>query len=138
MNGLFFRHQIIEEVSKEATCSNECEIYAILVAVKVWRTHFQENNIQIYCDNKTSVDILRSGKSKCQFSQRVLREIRYWSAQGNFKIRGVHLPGVKNEIADALSRWHLDPKYKIKFEQLTKGVKAVRNEAENLKIMEFW
>ena len=138
MNGLYFRHEIPENVKQEAKNSNHCEIYAILVAVKAWYKQFEGKNIQIYCDNTSSVDILRSGRSACKFSQSVLREIRHWSARYSFKIRGVHLPGVENVIVDALSRWHLDPKYEKVFNEKTKGMKTKRTLVEELEVKCFW
>ena len=138
MNGLYFHHEIPNNIQEVAVGSNHCEIYGILVAVKAWSKWFQNKNILIYCDNKSSVDILSTGRSACVFSQSVLREIRFWSCEANCKIRGVHLPGEKNEIADALSRWHTGEKYEKKFRELTKGTTVQRTVVENLQINEFW
>ena len=138
MNGYFFHHKIPEEVQKRAQTSNQTEIYGILIAIKAWRKMLANKNILVYCDNTTSVTILGTGRSQCDFAQDCLREIRYWSALHEIRIRGVHLPGKTNTIADALSRWHKDEKFALLFAELTKNTSTVETPVENLLIHEFW
>ena len=42
----------------------------------------------------------------------MLREIRYWAVQCEFRLRAVHVPGVKNSKADTLSRSCKDNNHK--------------------------
>ena len=90
---------------------NQSETYAVLIAICEWKSQFANKNILIYCDNTSTVDILKSGRASCPFMQFCLREIRFHSAQFNFRVRAVHLRGVDNHLSDALSRWHLHPSF---------------------------
>lgn len=47
-----------------------------------------------------------------------MREIAYWSAIYEIEVFAIHIKRFSNEVADALSIWHLDYKYKIKFHEM--------------------
>ena len=54
-----------------------------------------------------SVTTLNSGRTRDPFMLKILREIAFLCARENTQIRGVHLLGVNNRLADHLSRSHL-------------------------------
>ena len=109
-------------------------MYAILIATREWAPQFANMNVLIYCDNQTSVQVLRTGRVNCTFMQKCLREIRFHSAKFNFRIRAVHLPGEQNRISDSLSRWHLSNTFK----KATKSYKLTETVVSNFKIADYW
>ena len=50
-----------------------------------------------------------------------LRELWLVVSEHEFELRAVHLPGEENRVADWLSRWHLDDKYRNAFESFSSG-----------------
>ena len=98
---------------------NQCELLAVMICVKLWRSHFVNKKILLKCDNQTTVSVLNSGSSRDSFLQKCLREILYFAARFNFEVRAVYFPEIKNRTADLLSRWHMDVSFKNKFYDLS-------------------
>lgn len=84
------------------------ELYAITAAVNTWATHLAGYNILFHCDNMSVVNILSTGTSKCQHIMSLVRYLFYVCAKHNIMLRAVHIPGVQNSWADALSRLQVD------------------------------
>ena len=110
----FLHFEIPANLIKARKYVNQFEMYAVMIAIRMWKEKFQNKNIQIYCENSSTVDILKSGKASCPFMQCCLREIKFHSAKFNFRVCAVHLRGCHNRLNDALSRWQLDPQYQKK------------------------
>ena len=81
------------------------ELFPIVVACAIWFPHFSGKRIQFWCDNESVVAIINSGHSKAPRIMDLLRFLILISMKHNFFIRARHVPGVSNEIADALSRF---------------------------------
>ena len=94
---------------------NELECFAVVVALKIWGTKLNRCKLLLHCDNQTTVDVINAGKAKNQFTQKCLREIVFLACKHSFQIRVDFRPGVSNRLADSLSRWHTDEKFKEKF-----------------------
>lgn len=84
------------------------ELYAITAAVNTWATHLAGYNILFHCDNMSVVNILSTGTSKCRHIMSLVRYLFYVCAKHNIMLRAVHIPGVQNSWADALSRLQVD------------------------------
>jgi hypothetical protein len=138
MQGYFFHTKFPDHIRSIAKHINEFELYTILLALRTWGSLLRDKSFLVYCDNQTSVTILRSGASRNCFSQSCLREIRFWAATYNFRVRGVFLEGESNRIADALSRWHLSRKYQDTFYSLTRGIKTKEFEVLCESVKDFW
>ena len=61
-------------------------------------------SIRCRCDNAAFVAIVRSGTSKHQLFMHLMRCLFFFVAVYQVYLEPVHLPGVRNEAADALSR----------------------------------
>ena len=85
---------------------NALELLTISVAIKLWGHLWKGKRIMIYTDNMTSAVVLKSGRTRDPFLLSCLRENSFVCAQGEFEVRAIHLPGLENRAADALSRWH--------------------------------
>ena len=81
------------------------ELFPIVVACALWFPRFSGKRIQFWCDNESVVAIINSGHSKFPRIMDLLRFLVLISMKHNFYVRARHIPGVSNEIADALSRF---------------------------------
>ena len=80
------------------------ELFAIVVASNTWGNQLCSKRILFHCDNEAVVHILKSGSSKDNSRMVLVRSLFYICARFNFECSAVHVPGIQNEIADALSR----------------------------------
>ena len=107
-------------------------------AVELWGEKIKRENILIYCDNKTTVDCLKSGISRSTFSKACIRNIMHLTALNDFQIREVHIDGCTNHISGCLSRWNLNIKYQKEFHKLTTGTKTVEIIVEDTKFADLY
>ena len=87
----FLHFKIPEKIITEGKYINQFEMYAVLIAVREWRFNFEDLNLLIHCDNSSTVQALQSGRINCPFMQKCLREIRFYSAKLNFRVRAVQV-----------------------------------------------
>ncbi|VDI15420.1 Hypothetical predicted protein [Mytilus galloprovincialis] len=94
------------------------KIYLILICLWLsenciqlqWRQYFGANigrgkRIVFHCDNESTVNIINKGRSKVQDIMKLMRKLTWLAAINNFTFSSKHIPGVKNVIADSLSRF---------------------------------
>ena len=81
------------------------EILNIIVALKVWATHWANRRIRIHCDNTAVVKVLNSGRARDPTLALIARNIWLICAIFHIQIVVVHIPGHSNVLADLLSRW---------------------------------
>ena len=81
------------------------EILNIVVALKVWATHWANQRIRIHCDNMAVVEVLSSGRARDPTLALIARNIWLICAIFHIHIVVVHIPGKSNILADLLSRW---------------------------------
>ena len=79
------------------------ERFPIVVACAIWYPHFAGKRLQFWCDNESVVTIINSGHSKVPRIMDLLRFLTLTSMKHKFFVRARHIPGVANDIADALS-----------------------------------
>jgi len=91
----------VEGLPKEI---NELEVFPILLSVRKWSSKWRGRVILVLSDNTTTVSDINKGSSKSPCVMVWLREIVLTSATAGFELRAVHLAGVHNRLADALSR----------------------------------
>ena len=96
---------------------HKLEMLAVLIGVRIWGHRLQGMRLQIYCDNSAAVDVINSSKTRDPFFATCLRELWLEVSKFGFELRAVHLPGEENRVADWLSRWEHDPKYRELFHQ---------------------
>ena len=83
------------------------ELFLIVVACAIWYPLFKGKRLQFWCDNQSVVSIRKSGHSKAPLIMELVRKLVLLSMEHNFLVRARHVPGVSNEIADALSRFQM-------------------------------
>ena len=80
------------------------ELYAIVAACATWGAEWTRKRILFHCDNLSIVDCLKSGSSRSPPVMSLLRALFLVCAQHSFTMSAKHIPGVANNIADAISR----------------------------------
>ena len=83
------------------------ELFPIVVACSIWHPFLAGKRLQFWCDNESVVSIINSGHSKVPRIMELVRKLVLLSMQHNFLVRARHVPGVSNEVADALSRFQM-------------------------------
>ena len=140
-DGEFFHKRFPQWLQKHKEVSiNEKETMALIVGLKLWREKIRNKHLLVFCDNQAMVNIVNMGRASNIFAQSCLREICFITASVNAVVKVVHCRGVENKVADFLSRWDEDPKYKDLFEMETKDIKKVqlKVEAEMFKFSAHW
>ena len=92
------------------------ELFPIVLACALWYPQFSGKRLQFWCDNQSVVAIINSGHSKAPRVMDLVRFLVLISMKHNFLVRARHVPGVHNEIADALSRFQVQ-----RFRELAPG-----------------
>lgn len=126
------------EICEQAGHISALELFVIVVAARCWSSLLQHRRVLVSCDNQAAVDVINSGFTKDHFMQRCLRQLWWTSALHDFEIRATHIPGAHNSIADALSRWELEPRYRNIFHNECQNSNVTLNIIDfNQKILHF-
>ena len=103
--GEFFHSGFPAFIAEQELPIHALELLTVIVAVRLWGDRCQGMNVVVYCDNDAAVHVINSGRSRDAFMAACIRELWLVVATNLFQLRAVHLPGVENRLADALSRW---------------------------------
>ena len=80
------------------------EMLNVVIALRLWGSQWRHMRISIFCDNYSVVQVIRSGKTKDPFLALCIRNVWLLTAHNDIEIEVNHIPGIKNTIADTLSR----------------------------------
>jgi hypothetical protein len=80
------------------------ELYPIVVAALLYGPSWGQKRILFRCDNIATVWAINKGRSHSPAMMQLMRRLVLVAAEWNFAFASEHIPGVKNDIADALSR----------------------------------
>ena len=89
------------EILKDITL---LELLPIVLAFHIWSEHFVNKKIILQVDNKSLVHILNTKTSRSKRVMHVFRPLVLRAMIKNIQFKAVHINGVKNCIADAISR----------------------------------
>ena len=81
------------------------ELFPVVVAAHVWGHQWCRKHVLFRSDNEAVVHILNSRTSKVPCLMRLLRSLLFAAACHCFSFSAQHIPGVTNQIADAISRF---------------------------------
>ena len=127
---LFFHHKFPAFILDSQLHFSALELLTVVVCLKLWGSHLKGRKLVIGCDNLAACIVVNSGKARCQFLQKCLREICFLASVFDFQVKAEHIPGVSNILADSLSRWHLDEAYQGRFEVDTHGYDMQETEVD--------
>ena len=80
------------------------ELVPIVLAAAVWGKDWQGQSVQARCDNSAVVAILNWGNSNDSEVMHLMQCLVFIKARFQFDLFAVHISGVRNDLADALSR----------------------------------
>ena len=80
------------------------ELLPIVLVLALWGHRWAGKLVRCRCDNAAVVALINSGTSKCEMAMHLLRSAFIFLAMHDVTLWAVHIPGVENESADALSR----------------------------------
>ena len=95
--GEFFRVRFPPVILTKYTQIAHLELWSIIVAVKLWGGNFTSMIVKIQMDNEVVSQIINSGRSCDLLLQKLLRELYWWLAIHQFKVKSVHLAGKLNK-----------------------------------------
>ena len=84
------------------------ELIPIVLAVAVWGREWQGLTVQARCDNSAVVDILNWGNSQDPEVMHLMCCLAFIQAKFQVYLLASHIQGIKNDLADALSRTNLN------------------------------
>ena len=84
------------------------ELLPVVVACAVWGPRLKGQTITVHCDNMGAVALVKSGYSRVPQIMHLLRCLFFFKACYQFSVQAVHVEGVNNAWADAVSRNNLD------------------------------
>ncbi|KAM8945815.1 uncharacterized protein RCH25_049154 [Pelodytes ibericus] len=80
------------------------ELFPIVVSVILWGPCFENKKVRFWCDNLGVVQAINNGSASSPPVIRLLKELVLICLQRNLLVQAVHVPGIKNDVADSLSR----------------------------------
>ena len=88
-------------------CSQRTFTYSHSVYM-VWGQRWRQQTVRVHCDNAAVVEVIRAGYAKDPHLMQLLRCVFFITAFFETKLLPVHVPGVTNTVADAISRNNMD------------------------------
>ena len=83
------------------------ELTPIVLAAAVWGRGWSGKSVMAHCDNAAVVSVINSGSSKDPDLMHLTRCLTFIKVKFDFALFSSHVPGVNNELADALSHNNL-------------------------------
>ena len=83
------------------------ELIPIVIAAKLWGFQWKRKRIEFQSDNMAVVCCLKTGSCKNRQLAFLLRELTILAITNSFTFMATHIEGVKNQKADAWSRFEL-------------------------------
>lgn len=79
-----------------------------MTAVVLWGVLLKGRKIILGCDNEAVIAIINRQTSKCPKIMKLVRFLVLQCLKLNLSFCAKHIPGIDNNIADALSRFQMD------------------------------
>ena len=116
------------------------EMWAILIAVKVWGHELSGKKLILKCDNQAVVAVINNGRSRNLFLQEAMRELLYMCAKLELQIRCEYINTKINTLPDMLSRWKQGGPVRRQLKSLTKELALTRTHINpsNFKFNNTW
>ncbi|KAK3096561.1 hypothetical protein FSP39_001295 [Pinctada imbricata] len=84
------------------------ELLPVVTAVIIWGQYLENKKVVFHIDNLSVVQIINKKSSKDPCIMRLIRKLVICTLHRNILIRAEHIPGIFNDIADAISRCQWD------------------------------
>ena len=80
------------------------ELLPVVLGLAVWGQRWHRAAVTVHCDNLGAVSVINGGYSRVPHIMHLLRCLFFIRAHFEITLRAVHVPGVQNTLADAISR----------------------------------
>ena len=80
------------------------EFYPIVLSVIIWGHFMRNQRITFFTDNEALVHVINKNSCRDKFLMSFMRQLVLVCLQNNILFRARHVPGIKNDLADSLSR----------------------------------
>ena len=100
----FYLHFLAEAPSLYGLHINYKEALCIVFSAFRWASVWRNKKVVVYCDNTAAVAMINKGTTKNGLMMFFRRQLFWLSAQYNFRLQVIHIPGAHNTIADHISR----------------------------------
>lgn len=94
-------------------CINYRELFAIVAAAVTWGHNWKGKRIVFLTDNQAITHIWASGTSPSPTLMSLVRPLFLTAAKQGFSVAFKHIMGIRNPIADALSRFQMDKFFRL-------------------------
>ena len=81
------------------------ELFPVVIAAHLWGSLWSRKHILFRSDNQAVVALLSSRTSKIPVLMYLLRDLLLSAARWGFSFSSTHVPGIQNNVADAISRF---------------------------------
>jgi len=85
------------------------ELYPIFLLLHIFHHKLRHNRVTFHCDNLSVVHIINKQSSKVKEIMSLLRPMILLMLKNKISFRAVHIPGIQNNLCDALSRSQVTP-----------------------------
>ena len=82
------------------------ELFPVVIAAHLWGQQWSRKHVLFRSDNEAVVAILPSRTSKVPVLMHLLRDLLLTAVRGGFTFTAVHVPGVQNKVAHAISHFN--------------------------------
>ena len=107
------------------------ELWAIVIAIKIWGEQMTGRIVRINTDNEAVSQVINTGRAQDTGLQKLLRELVWWLAKYQIRIKGKFLLGKMNKLPDLLSRWSEGEHIHKEFDRLTQGKEMTKCEVKD-------
>ena len=80
------------------------ELIPIVAASMVWGQRWRQQRVRVHCDNEAVVEVIKAGYSREPYLMHLLRCVFFITTFHEITMFPVHIPGLENRAADAISR----------------------------------
>lgn len=83
------------------------ELFPIVLAIHLWGKELSNQKVLFHCDNMAVVCIINRQTTRSRPTMGLVRTLVSVCLEHNILFRAKHIPGIRNEVADSLSRLQL-------------------------------
>lgn len=89
------------------------ELFPIVVGLTIWGPVLANRKVLFWSDNQTVVHVVNNQTSKCPKIMTLVRRMVTVCLVHNIRFTAKHVPGVRNELADSLSRFQMEKFFRL-------------------------
>ena len=90
------------------------ELIPIVIGAVIWGCDWSGEIVRFICDNQAIVEVINRGYSRDSTLMQLMYLLLFVVAKFNFWFEAAHVPGVENNIVDAISRNKLGVAFVLK------------------------